>query len=322
MRVLRRTLPVLLAALLLGGCFTIQILPLTTEMEDIHDTYRREFSARHLPPGPGAAGGATQTIGQASQEGFTHTIEKIRAFQLRHPDRTTENAHLTVLEGMIYLQLGKLASATLMQDDVEKSGKALGVSADYAPRDRLFAQHFGTMIELAGLKAEYDEYAKGIDVTKFRPFEEKAKKIGTGICASLTRAPDEQKSAAICGAKQPMASEMAAAAGASGDGGPLYLAANAAIAYAWAYKGAEGICNANPDPGNEAQHQSCLNDARATYFSAASNLVRLFLTEAEGKFADAADTIIVTPDSGRTRYIRLLQELEACKKGEGCNLSN
>lgn len=320
MRAFRRTLSLLLAAFLLSGCFTIQILPLTTEMEDIHDTYRREFSARYLAPGPGSTGTAAPTVGQASLEGFTHTIEKIRAFQLRHPDRKTENAHLTVLEGMIYLQLGKLASARLMQSDVEESGRSLGASEDYAPRDRLFAQHFATMIELAGLKAEYDRYAKVPDATPFSQFEQKAKEIGSKICASLTRYPDRADNPAMCGAEEPQASEMAAAAGASGDGGPLYLAANAAIAYAWAYKGAEAICNDAP-PSRE-QLEACIKGAKATYFGAASTLVRLFMTETEGKLADAPDTIIVTADSGRTRYIRLLRELETCRNGGDCNLSS
>jgi len=323
MRALRYTLSVLIAAFLLSGCFTIQILPLTSEMEDIHDTYRREFSARFLPLAPEGTGGNQETLRQASLPGFTHTIEKIRAFQLRHPGKETENAHLTVLEGMIYLQLGLPESAKLMELEVTSAGKKLGSDLDYAPRDRLFANSFGELIKLSKLSKQYYELPAHTPHPA-AAFETSAKDIGTALCARLVSYAKPTPQALLCGTRfedaAMTASPNAATAGAAGDGAPLYLAANTAIAYAWAWKGAEAVCN-NAHPSDSGALNVCRNKAKEHYFGAAYNLVRLFLTETETEIPEAELNLIEKGAEGRTRYIKLLRELNKCGNGGACDLS-
>lgn len=177
-----RLVTILLTATLLGGCFHDHVLPQTSALAAVHDTYQQEFSAyAGVPADPSsaearnvtakvaaarsagqdddqvaaAAGGATAGLDATRAEDrasgpppspFVETLSEIRAFRTQFAAQQGELkqafAHLVVLEGMVYLQSFEFGNAAAISDDVEKAGGVLTSKTGLQPRDQLLAKAY------------------------------------------------------------------------------------------------------------------------------------------------------------------------------------
>ena len=193
------TAQVLLAAALLvtSGCF---VTPKTTALRQVHDTYRDDFIAFSVPA-PSA-----KSLLAAAPAQFSKSLQAIRDYRVKYPGDSAEQAHLKVLEGMIYVQSGRFGLAEAVKDDVKTAGAKLGSGTGRTVRDRLFSANFSTL--LAGWAETGKQNARDWQV-----FEKAANELST----SLTNTPLSQL------------------ADPDADQGAVYLANCAAIFYVWAY---------------------------------------------------------------------------------------
>src|SRR5262245_23354886 len=88
--------------ILATGCATLT--PKTAAMREVNETYRREFAALLLPTPDDVKG----TSGKQANAAFAETMAAIRDASRHFQTNAAETAHLTVLEGMIYLQTGRI----------------------------------------------------------------------------------------------------------------------------------------------------------------------------------------------------------------------
>ncbi len=296
---------IIAGAALVAGCITIQITPVTSDIQDVHDAYRREFAQQFLPSAPKEAGNTP------AERGFSETLEKIRQFQLKHPGRTTEIAHLTVLEGMIYVQQNMLSSAQLMKDDVVSAGGKLGSGDEYVARDRLFSENFQSLIDAGRIAANPNAAANSPAET-----EAKAKDVAQSLCKSLLDVGD---SGALCGADasstvQPRANN----ASSVGDGGPIYIAATSGLTYAWARHAAHFRCR-DQNPSDSSARKECRDQVRVSYFEAAAGVLGRFLTEGERRVAtDQGIQLDPKASAGRIRYMVMYRNFRQCFETETC----
>jgi hypothetical protein len=229
----RPSLPLLLllALLLTAGC--ARLTPRTTALREIHQTYRAEFDQylQLTVPAPApdgnvinpprtagvAAGGATGgAAGGAAGEAagpapFAATLREIRGYRLRYGETSREASHLTVLEGMIYLQTGQLGLARLLLPDLRRAADQLGQGSGAAVRDQLLAQNFDAL--LAGWSALREPETRD----SARRLAAAAAAIGAQL-STLARS----------GSGRTTAPEV--------DEGAIYLATSGAIFYAWVGK--------------------------------------------------------------------------------------
>lgn len=127
----------------LSGCFVI--FPKTEDLRQVHQTYRDEF--HQAVNVRSAISGSKVPLGDEKEQGaFARTIAAITDYRRKYPDATKQNAHLDVLQGMIYLQTGRFGLASLMQEKVTTAESVL-TGDGIEPRDALFAKSFGALLQ-------------------------------------------------------------------------------------------------------------------------------------------------------------------------------
>lgn len=161
------SLPLLLAP----GCAVLT--PRTSALRQIHHSYRSEFMA-HMPtsvPSPRSNQSGRLPV-KDTESAFVETLHRIRQYRLNYDGATVENAHLLVLEGMIYLQTGQFDRARELEADILQTVDNLRGKRGTWTRDSLFAAHFkyllagwSAAIQLSGREIEpiLSGAAEGID---------------------------------------------------------------------------------------------------------------------------------------------------------------
>ena len=129
---------VISCALLLTGCLT----PKTYQLERIHASYATEWATAEVPE-PGKMARPEGSAHRAFQE----TLSLIANYKLEYGDESRIAAHLTVLEGMIYLQTGEIGMARLLQPKVAAAAGQLESGTGRATRDQIFATSFKELTE-------------------------------------------------------------------------------------------------------------------------------------------------------------------------------
>jgi len=197
----------------LSGCGTLT--PKTYHLENIHHKYTDEWSEYSLQ----ALTGPTVTSGINTGNGaFNNTLAGIRNYKKIYGEGSKVAAHLTVLEGMIYIQSGKTGMARLLVTEVRKAKEKLGNSAGIAVRDYIFADCYEELT--SGWEAIYQVTIEGID-RKSDNFKNPA----DGIARKLTAISKDLRAQGDL------------------DSGGAYVATSAAIFYLWAYSAAQGAGN-------------------------------------------------------------------------------
>ncbi|MFZ4629910.1 MAG: hypothetical protein ACOYNR_16425 [Blastocatellia bacterium] len=209
----RRSLPLLLLLALFFSVGCARLTPRTTALREIHQTYRTEFDQylQLTVPAP-ALNGDVSGVGVApGQAPFAATLREIRGYRIRYGETAREASHLTVLEGMIYLQSGQLGLARLLLPDLRRAADNLGQGSGAAVRDQLLARNFEPLLE--GWSALREPETRD----SARRLAAAAAAIGAQL-ATLARSSPSQTS-------EPEVDE-----------GAIYLATSGAIFYAWVGK--------------------------------------------------------------------------------------
>jgi hypothetical protein len=100
MDILKRSGLIVILFLIFAGCLSF---PNTEDQKKVHAICRKEFTKAKLP---------TQMPGDQSDaktphsDSFNETFAAIADYRRSNPDALKQLNHLTVLEGMIYLQIG------------------------------------------------------------------------------------------------------------------------------------------------------------------------------------------------------------------------
>jgi len=264
----------LAAALILTGCQTA--LPRTTALKAVHDTYRADFAALTVPA-PSAAGnpsGGTNNF-------FNNTLRSIRDFRVSFSNAApAELAHLTVLEGMIYLQAGRPGMARLAANEVAAAGTRLSSTSGTLVRDGLFAENFSALIggwtEVADAD---DQLPAGGANTQTNPESAKFLHAADSIAQNLIAHANKNQ------LQTPETDEAA-----------LYLATTVGIFYAWAVE----LKRETEAPDAETVRQE--------KFAAARELIGRFLSPME-KTAAGDLKVSESIPSGRLRYLQWYQWL-------------
>jgi hypothetical protein len=193
------------------------------------------------------------------------TLRAIRDFKVTYGEDTREAAHLTVLEGMIYLQSGRFGMAKLITEDVKAAQAKLHSGTGHYTRDELLAKSFEYLLQ--GWQEIYDFTDNSDDtIAEYQKLEQAAE----GIKAALESLD---------------ASKIAQA---EVDEGAIYLATTGAIFYVWVYK---------------LKSDAFLPDARKEiWFTKGHELIGRYLSETEKKAA-AGTTLTDNVSSGRLRYL-------------------
>jgi hypothetical protein len=194
----------------LMGC---GVFPKTTALSTLHDTYRREFIQAELPEAKSVSLEAKEPQGLQAGS-FQETLAAIADYRRKYPDATKELSHLTVLEGMIYLQSRQFGLARLAAKDVEAAGKNLSAS-ESAPRDSLFAAVFASLVDGWEVIARHETGTPNIN--------DKPKEYGEILAQAADRM--QQKLCEVKNAGRLRVVE--------GDQGASYIATTAAIFYFW-----------------------------------------------------------------------------------------
>lgn len=178
------------------------LTPRTYDLQRVHETYTEEWAAQAFP----AASGNPALAAKGS---FEKTLTAIRNYKAKYGSDSRVAAHLTVLEGMVYLQSGRPAMAKLVSEDVKAAAEKLKSSAGIATRDFLFAKSFDHLTAGWGAIA-----ATGDDDNPHVPTADEFRNAADG----LVRVLDAQKDSLAAG---------------DVDSGAAYVANSAAIFYLW-----------------------------------------------------------------------------------------
>lgn len=264
-----KSLAFVLLALTAIGCD--RVFPVRADLGAVHDAYRSEFASSFIPaanPARPREETCRPLVGEAS---FAKTRQAIRDFRVKYGTDRPESAHLTVLEGMLFLQAGNTGKARLHEANVKKAKDKLVSGTGHLNRDYLFADSFGLLI--AGWEIICDRLKAGF-VLEPGEVALAMKKTADAIEKKLVFYKKEGKLAS------PEADE-----------GGIYLATTAAIFYSWTYKFFVDACLLPPEP--------CPAKADTTHLEAGHDLIGSFLSPAEISLAeDYAGAPI-----GRLRYI-------------------
>jgi hypothetical protein len=222
-------------------------------LSKVHDIYRKEFTEAKLPTNTGGGRSNAEALTSTS---FNETFAAIADYRRSNPDAVKQLNHLTVLEGMIYLQTGQFGMAELIEDDVIKAGESLSDSGS-APRDALFARSYAAM--LAGWKEIRTMKDTGSPTTDSLNAE-----IGTLTTAAET-------------IRDNLCSDRDRLKVVEGDQGASYLATTGAIFYYWAdFSVSEGC---NDEVFSETAKKCSEYHRNAIYLADARDLIRTFLPQ-------------------------------------------
>jgi len=198
-------LALLLFLVFLAGCATLT--PKTYQLEQIHQNYATEWaewSVSALSPS-----GTNPTVVDGSGR-FTKTLAGIKNYKREHGDTSKMAAHLTVIEGMIYIQTGKPGMAKLLAPEVKKAKEKLKSPTGVMTRDYLLAECYEYLTQ--GWEAIYKK-GSGVGPSDFR-------KPANNIKVILDKTTEETRAAVDV------------------DSGGAYVATSAAIFYIWAHAAA------------------------------------------------------------------------------------
>lgn len=279
------------ACLFLFGCATV--LPQSSALDDVHRIYRDEFVASQIPI-PRIERGAL--VPQAITAGhFDRTLAAIADFRRQYPNARLENNHLTVLEGMVYLQSRQFGLARLIRPDVETAGKAL-TDIEFAARDALLAESFGHMVSGWELIAREE-----------RDKNDPAKKDNERYAVGNRGKEDVViLTSAAFGIRDRLCAERSAGrlTQADGDQGATYLAATAATFLIWADKANDSMCFRGLPDGQCAGPRRGASDN--LYIG--RDLIRTFLPPGLKLAADSDRRLEADGTmSGATRYLKLFE---------------
>lgn len=281
MNILKRSGIFVILFLVLAGC---TVFPRTDDLKEVHAVYRKEFTAAKLP---------TNTPGTRSEarilnsDSFNETFAAIADYRRNNPDALKQLNHLTVLEGMIYLQTGQFGMAELASNDVKKAGENLTDSGS-APRDALFAKSYAAMLEgwkeIRSMKIAGSPTASSLDA-EIKTLATAAGRITNNLCSDKDRLKVVE-----------------------GDQGASYIATTGAIFYYWADFSVSDGCN--NEVFNKTDRQCSEYHKNAVYLANARDLIRPFLPQAVqqniGKFE--LSQVMINPENkeelgGGIRYL-------------------
>lgn len=292
---------ILLCSLASAGCGPFGaparvLTPQTSRLKAVHDLYRQEFAKSFLP-GNGKVRDGKFPDGSfcTPQDGaFSETLRAIRAYRVdyqREPKCAEQEAgqcdpeashktlaHLTVLEGMIYLQSGRPGLASLMQNMVAAQKGQLISGAGVYTRDFIFADNFADLIDAWETVCRWDRSGPSLAEEDASRVSAPARRIGS----RLAQYRQEGKLAY-----------------AEPDEGAIYMATAAAIFDVWAYKVLQDKCTTN---------RGCEEDFQTKYFAHGRDLIAPHLSNTEKGGADHVDISQAPP--GRLRYILWYQFLK------------
>ncbi|MFC1824188.1 hypothetical protein ACFL9T_15865 [Thermodesulfobacteriota bacterium] len=194
----------LLVLVFLVGCV---LTPKTYQLEKIHQNYTTEWADWSATSLPAASTNPKIVDGRGR---FKNTLAGIKNYRQEHGDTSSMVAHLTVLEGMIYIQSGTPGMAKLLVPEVKEAVPRLKSATGVVTRDYLFAMCYEHLTN--GWAAIYK---KGVNVQPV-DFSEPADKIKE----ILNKIPKEKRAEGYV------------------DSGGAYVATSAAIFYLWAHAAA------------------------------------------------------------------------------------
>ncbi len=197
----------LLPLWLLIGLTSCQVItPRTYQLEQIHQTYTKEWVAAPVP-----RAGQSPPVGKG-KGAFNATLQSIRNYEAQFGKGTREAAHLTVLEGMIYLQSGAPGMARLLEPEVAAAKDRLMSSGGVATRDYIFADCFPELVDGWSAVWGVNNGDRSVTASDFRA-------AADGIRDKLAKITPAQRAAA------------------QEDSGGAYVATSGAIFYIWAASG-------------------------------------------------------------------------------------
>jgi hypothetical protein len=265
-------MPSLLFLLLLGSALTgcALLSPRTAALQAVHQAYREEFGRAVALPAPSEGPRPVSDQKSGGDPAFPATLRAIREFKVTYGEDSREAAHLTVLEGMIYLQSGRFGMAKLVADDVAAAQSSLRSGTGQYTRDELLAKTFGYLV--LGWQ-EIHDFTDASDST----IAEHAK---------LAQAADGIKTALDGLGSSKLAQPEV-------DEGAIYLATTAAIFYVWSFA---------------LKNQAGLPDARKDiWFTKGHELIGRYLSDSERKAAvgtlQPGEAQASNAPIGRLRYV-------------------
>jgi len=203
----RLFLVVLVLAAGSGGCVTRGSGPAgnskAAALASVHESYRKEFAAVALP------GPSQRPLAPTNEQAFQRTIAAINDFRKTHGTEGAEAAHLSVVEGMAYLQSGQIGRARLMREEIKQAAPKLRAGNGSYTRDELLARSFEPL--LMGWE-QVRNAAPGSDVN---PSSAQFKQAADGLEKNLTSLDSRRLAAPEV------------------DAGAAYLATSSAIFRVW-----------------------------------------------------------------------------------------
>lgn len=285
------------------------LFPQTTDLERLHQTYRTDFSRAFVPEATDIKAGAvlckSATLGENR---FAETLQAIRNLRLKGNLSSTESAHVTVLEGMIYLQTGHTGMARLLEPEVAKARVNL-ISSDKGriPRDALFAEAYPSLIK--GWEA-ICTLSPSSNLQDFEPqfFEPESFAKASGEIQGIldTRLKNKQLG-------DPQTDE-----------GAIYLATTAAIYDMWTYATLKARCEFKvkdwptqclADSTGRSDRAGVISRYRPLYYAKARSFLEPFLSDSEKRAAKEMETGLLNNSAGRWRYLSWYSFLCATSTG-------
>lgn len=238
--------------------------PAGAAVQAIRRQYRAEFEQLVFP-----RPGRTPALGAAAMRcrGFPKTLQAIADFERRYGRKTPQQAHLTILKGMIHLQCDRFRSASAMEPDIRKAAARLTSSPD-SKGSALLARNFGRLMTGWREIHDHEENMKARDAGKPFPFASANFKqvhlAADYISEDLRRYAAENPK--IVGDP---ASDL--------DG--LYVAAVAAAFYTWVQGNNDRGCGVRDSADCTLKRRQ--NKSKAVFYRKGRDLIGLFLTESE-----------------------------------------
>jgi hypothetical protein len=189
LRPIRVFLLILAVAASTGGCRTTgggaASNSKAAALGSVHKIYQEEFAAVALP------GPSQRPSAPTNEQAFQRTVAAINEFKKTHGTDGAEAAHLSVLEGMAYLQSGQIGRARLMREEVKQAAPKLRSSDGSYTRDELLARSFEPL--LTGWE-QVRNAGSGSNVspssTQFKQAADGIEEVLTGLDARRLAAPE------------------------------------------------------------------------------------------------------------------------------------
>ncbi len=291
----------IISLVLLMGIGCTRLAPKSTGLRNIHNTYRNEFD-QYLRLGiPAAADSREETIKRINsasidltrQAAFSETLREIRYYRVMHGESTREAAHLTVLEGMIYLQTGQFSLASLLVPEIKKAEALLSENSGSMARDRLFAATFEALINGWGAISRSERRISNL----------LSRSAATPIATVPLYLQLANASTTIGKELETLRSNKKVIYQPEVDDGAIYLATTAAIFYLHV---GEVMLFKYPDESMKQQRQEEI----ACWCEKGRLLMAPFLSDSEKRIAEGVDSVSAPP--GRLRYLGWYKYLTGC----------